>query len=73
MLNFSESHNLQKFNCVLDNTFVTILHSITGDILPSLSSHIYFDSSVLFLYLECLKYCVWSPKRSLKGVSVTPR
>ena len=59
--------NLQKFNCVL-----TILHSITGDALASLSSHIYFDSSVLFLYLVCLKSLVWLWKLSLNSVSVTP-
>ena len=59
--------NLQKFNCVL-----TILHSITGDLLASLSSHICFDSSVLFLYLVCLKSRVWLSKRSLNSVSVTP-
>ena len=73
MYNFSERHNLQKFNCVVDNTSVTMLRSITGDILASLSSHIYFDSSVVFLYLECLKSRVWLPKRFLKGVSVTLR
>ena len=31
MYNSSERHNLQKFKCILDNTFVTMLHSITGD------------------------------------------
>ena len=69
----SQRHNLQKLNCVFQNTFVTILCSTTGDISASLSSHIYFDSSVLFLYLGCLKSCVWLPKPFLKGISVTPR
>ena len=40
---------------VFDDTFVTILHSTTVDLLVSLNFHIYFDSSVLFLYLGCLK------------------
>ena len=35
-------HNLQKFNCVFDNNFVTILHSIADDILVSFSFHTYF-------------------------------
>ena len=59
MYNVSERHNLQKFNCVFENTFVAMLYSITGAILASLSSHIYFDSSVLFLYLGYLKSRVW--------------
>ena len=71
MENFSERHNLQKFNCVFDNTFVTILHSVTGDVLASLSSHIYIDSSVLLLYLGCLKSCVCLPKLSLKETFFT--
>ena len=36
-------HNLQKFNCVFLNTFVTILHSMAGDILASFSFHTYSD------------------------------
>ena len=41
-----------------------MLHSVTTDKLASLSFHIYFDSSVLFLYLGCLKSLLWLPKRS---------
>ena len=49
---FLERHNIQKFNFVFDNTFVTRLHSIT-------CFHIYFNSSVLILYLGCLKSGMW--------------
>lgn len=70
-LNLSERHNLRKYNYVFDTTFVTILSYVNGDILASLSSHIYFRSSVLFLYLECLKSYVWLVKHSLEIVSVT--
>ena len=59
----SKRLNLRKLNCFLDNTFVTMLHSITVDMLVSLSSHIYFNSSVLFLYLRCLKSQVLLLKR----------
>ena len=52
---------------VFDNTFVTVLYSITGDILASLSFHMYFDSSLLFLYLRFLKFLMWLPKRYLKS------
>ena len=52
---------------VFDNTFVTVLYSITGDILASLSFHIYFDSTLLFLYLRFLKFLMWLPKRYLKS------
>ena len=63
LLNFSTSEILDLFsifvvklithiyNHVFDSTYVTILHSVTNDILVSLNFHIYFDNPVLFLYL----------------------
>ena len=63
LLNFSTSGILDLFsifvvklithiyNHVFDSTYVTILHSVTNDILVSLNFHIYFDNPVLFLYL----------------------
>ena len=53
--------------------FVTILHSVAGDILASLIFHIYLDSSVLYLCLRCLRSRVWLLKRSLKAFSITSR
>ena len=70
---FSNGYNLRKSNCVFDNIFVTMLLETTGDILASLSFHVYFDNTVIFLDLECLESFMWLWKHSLKVVTVTPR
>ena len=46
-----QRQNLQKFNLDFDGTFVTILHSVTGDVVASLNFHICFDSLCYF--------CIW--------------
>ena len=50
---------------VFDNTFVTLLNNWWY--ISVFEFHIYFDSSLLFLYLRFLKFLMWLPKRYLKS------
>ena len=70
--NFLLKHSGQKL-IFLQPIFSTIDHLISDVIWSSFNKHIYFDSSVLFLYCSWLKPLLWFANCALKDVSTRPK
>ena len=66
--NFSIKHKLRKLWSGFPWTFLVIFHVVIGTLLFCFKSHLYFDSSVAFLYLSCLLSLTWLLYLSLNSV-----